>query len=536
MKARVEYAQRGGVGVVIYYQKEGRSLGEVTKYRVYNARKAQEGGDSAEKYFYQTESIAGIRDARFQEMMPDALLWLGIKRIDWLLSMSSEKYDAIVSCGIKVMQRVSLPDTYVPKGAGVEINAKIMSGYHSDSLESDDIIAELRQLEAVRARTAQIYDLAKAGKSEHFVMDESKLDDAVNLVVEVTEKNYAKWDDVPYHSRWTHFLKGSVEKMADAWPCDEVEKARRLVDLAFVSVLLDAGSGPVWHYTDANGVVHRRSEGIAVASLDMFQGGLFSSDPALPFRVNAVGLESVTVEKLARALQISQSNTILGLKGRHGLLQRLATAIKEHPEFFGHELARPGHIIDYVLKNSEDKKVSTRVLWKAIIVGLESIWPNNVSGIRRGDIWVYNPLKVAGKPGSDMIPFHKLSQWLSLSLLEPIESLGLTVTDQDLFTGLAEYRNGGLFVDTGVLTLKEAEEDLLYDVGSEVVVEWRALTVQLLDRLHERICKRIGKTTQEFPLSKVLQGGTWAAGRVIAAQKRESGGPPIQIRSDGSVF
>jgi len=106
----VECAQRGGVGLIIYFQKEGRSLGEVTKFRVYNARKRQAGGDRPEMYFAQTEAIAGIRDARFQEMMPDVLLWLGINRIDWLLSMSADKYDAISGAGIDVMQRVALPD------------------------------------------------------------------------------------------------------------------------------------------------------------------------------------------------------------------------------------------------------------------------------------------------------------------------------------------------------------------------------------------------------------------------------------------
>jgi len=117
MKAAIECAQRGGVGIVAYFRKEGRSLGEITKYRVYNARKHQLGGDRSETYFQQTEKIAGIKDARFQTMMPDILNWLGIDRIDWLLSMSSEKYEAIVEAGITVNQRVSLPDEYVPKNA-----------------------------------------------------------------------------------------------------------------------------------------------------------------------------------------------------------------------------------------------------------------------------------------------------------------------------------------------------------------------------------------------------------------------------------
>ena len=101
----------------------------MTKYRVYNARRNQQGGDSADKYFYQTESIAGIVDARFQVMMPDVLNWLGIDRIDWLLSMSSEKYEALVNAGIRIIQRVSLPDIYVPKHAVIEISAKIAAGY-----------------------------------------------------------------------------------------------------------------------------------------------------------------------------------------------------------------------------------------------------------------------------------------------------------------------------------------------------------------------------------------------------------------------
>jgi len=164
IKGAVECAQRGGVGLIIYFQKEGRSLGEVTKFRVYNARKMQEGGDKPEKYFYQTESIAGIRDARFQEMMPDIMLWLGITRIDWLLSMSSDKYDAIINAGIEVMQRCSLPDQYVPQNALVEISAKISAGYHSESLGTGNIVEELRNLEKIRERCGRVYKLAVEGR------------------------------------------------------------------------------------------------------------------------------------------------------------------------------------------------------------------------------------------------------------------------------------------------------------------------------------------------------------------------------------
>ena len=119
------------MGVIVYFQKEGRGLGEVTKYRVYNARKNHPGGDAPERYFAHTETIAGIQDARFQDMMPDALLFLGISRIDHLLSMSNDKHDAIVRAGIDVVHRVCLPAGLVPLNAQTEISAKVAAGYFS---------------------------------------------------------------------------------------------------------------------------------------------------------------------------------------------------------------------------------------------------------------------------------------------------------------------------------------------------------------------------------------------------------------------
>ena len=122
-------AQRGGVGLVAYSRKEGRALGEVTKFLVYNARKRQEGGDTAEGYFARTECVAGVQDMRFQELMPDVLHWLGIRKIHRLVSMSNMKYDAIVGSGIEVGERVNIPDELIPADARVEIDAKMAAGY-----------------------------------------------------------------------------------------------------------------------------------------------------------------------------------------------------------------------------------------------------------------------------------------------------------------------------------------------------------------------------------------------------------------------
>ena len=133
----IETAQRGGIGFIVYNRKEGRALGEVTKFLVYNARKRQVGGDRAETYFERTECVAGVQDMRFQELMPDALTWLGIERIDRFVSMSDMKYDAITYQGIDIGERVAIPDELIPEDANVEMVAKKAAGYFSEQPEPD---------------------------------------------------------------------------------------------------------------------------------------------------------------------------------------------------------------------------------------------------------------------------------------------------------------------------------------------------------------------------------------------------------------
>lgn len=409
------------------------------------------------------------------------------------------------------------------------------------------LVNDLRSLDCVRSRCAKVLDLARRKKTAHFTLDESKIPACVEAVIETTRRNYPGGAaTIPYHSRWRHLPAADVDAIAAKWPVDAVEKVRRLIDLVTVSVLLDAGAGDAWSYTLEDGTKSSRSEGLALASLDMFKDGIFSSDLALPHRVNSMGLRLLQLKRLEKGFQVSKHNPIIGLEGRFAILQRLGVALDEHPEFFGTEVPRPGNLVDYVLKHVDPatKTVSLRVLWRAVIEGLESIWPSDThTATKRGDCWVYSPLKVIGKPASDIVPFHKLSQWLSYSLLEPLESLGLRFTDMHLMTGLAEYRNGGLFVDTGVITPRRDEMDAMlatraggFDVGSEVIVEWRALTVALLDIVAEAVRAKLGATPEELPLAKVLQGGTWAAGREVAKAKRADGSPPIKIRSDGTVF
>jgi GTP cyclohydrolase II len=133
----IQGAQRGGVGLVSYFRKEGRALGEVTKFLVYNARKRQVGGDTADQYFNRTECVAGVQDMRFQELMPDVLNWLGIRKIHRLVSMSNMKYDAITRAGIEVVQRINIPEHMIPADAQVEMDAKMAAGYFTPGAVPD---------------------------------------------------------------------------------------------------------------------------------------------------------------------------------------------------------------------------------------------------------------------------------------------------------------------------------------------------------------------------------------------------------------
>jgi hypothetical protein len=169
---------------------------------------------------------------------------------------------------------------------------------------------------------------------------------------------------------------------------------------------------------------------------------------------------------------------------------------------------------------------------------LGPIWPSRLTlgGIPLGDCWRHPALKTEDAT-SELVPLHKLSQWLCYSLIEPLQRAGVVVTDIDGLTGLAEYRNGGLFVDAGVLVLREPlDAQREHDVSSPLVVEWRALTVALLDRLAERLRLRVGLDATALPLARILQGGTWAAGRATAFARRADGSPPLKIISDGTVF
>merc|ERR1719382_1033175 len=159
----IKCAQRGGTGICVYFRKEGRALGEVTKYLVYNMRKRQEGGDRASEYFNCTHAVAGVTDTRFQVLMPDVLHWLGVTKIHKFISMSDMKHDAITASGIQIEQRVEIPPEMVPKDAQVEITAKVFAGYHSGAAyEGAKSLDALDQVKGREYSSATVYSASVA--------------------------------------------------------------------------------------------------------------------------------------------------------------------------------------------------------------------------------------------------------------------------------------------------------------------------------------------------------------------------------------
>ncbi len=339
----------------------------------------------------------------------------------------------------------------------------------------------LRSAGAVRERCGLICDWVAAGRSPHFTLAEGRLPAVADYVADVTRANYPDLV-VPCHSRWRHFCAGG----ADRWSRvrarfagdDPVEVARAAVDLATVSVLLDAGAGEAWRYREAaTGRTFARSEGLAVASIDMFAAGGFSSDADRPLRVDSRGLDSLSADSLARYFQVAPDNPLVGAQSRAGLLNNLGHAIEQRPDLFGGAPARPGNIVDHLL--GRGREVAAPALLTLLLDALSPIWP---SGLAIGDVPLgdagRHPAILAAHAADGIVPFHKLTQWLVYSLIEPLETAGLRVVDLDGLTALAEYRNGGLLLDLGVIRPRQPLDPALkHKVDSELVVEWRALTV-----------------------------------------------------------
>jgi hypothetical protein len=396
---------------------------------------------------------------------------------------------------------------------------------------------------AVRRSAHRMLELAESDALEDWRVDSDRLTHTADFVAQVVRDRYPRLDP-PVHSRWRHFAFGGRDLWREIiatqqWP-NPAAAARAALDLVLTSVLLDAGAGPDWHYVDAaTGLRVARSEGLALASLRWFESGGMSDDPGDPLRVDAAALRRVDAERISAAFQVTEANPLIGCEGRAALLKRLGAAVEALPAVFAlADSPRPGGLFDALVHRAAARPLPAADILALVLEALGQIWQHRpmLGGVSLGDCWPHPAFN--GVEASDRyVPLHKLSQWLTYSLIEPLESAGVAVCRVEELTGLAEYRNGGLFVDGGVLVPRDGNAAARrYAVSDPFVVGWRAMTVALLDRIAPLVGARLGLTLAEFPLAKILEGGTWAAGRRLAREKRADGAPPFLISSDGTVF
>lgn len=384
----------------------------------------------------------------------------------------------------------------------------------------NEALQSLLNAAAVRERAHEMLDLALAGKIEGWTVDLARLPDTADLVASVTRERFPTLD-IPFHARWRHFVAGPP-RLPEG---DSAERARAAFDLVILSVLLDAGAGPGWRYVDpVSGGMFSRSEGLAVASQRMAEAGDLDD------------LSSLDTEALAHGFQVSADNPLLGLDGRAALLRRLGGQIEARPDLF--RGGRLGGLYDMLAARAQNGRLPASAILELLLEALGPIWADRltIDGIPLGDCWRH-PALSRDDSTDGLVPLHKLSQWLAYSLIEPLQDAGIEVVDIDGLTGLAEYRNGGLFVDMGVLRLADPDDAArAHNVSDPLIVAWRAMTVALLDRMAPLVRERLGVTAAQFPLARMLEGGSWVAGRRVAAERRADGGPPFNIISDGTVF
>ncbi|NOG68945.1 DUF1688 family protein [Roseicella sp. DB1501] len=401
--------------------------------------------------------------------------------------------------------------------------------------------AALLTPEAVRSRAAEIHALGLEDRLQAWRLQPERLAAAADAVAAVVRDRHPDLR-VPPHTRWRHLLPDGASLLAliaARLDHDPAALLRARMDLIILSVLLDAGAGMSWRYIDLEtGRCHTRSEGLALASLAMFARGDFADDGRSP-RADAARLAGMTAEALGRGFQAGPDNPLAGLEGRAALLRRLGETMAASPGVFGQVYPpRPSGLIDGLTAEITEGSLPARSILIALLRHLGPIWPGReaLGGVNLGDCWRHPGIRRADATNG-LIPFHKLSQWLAYSLIETLELAGIAVSGTEALTGLPEYRNGGLFLDLRVIAPRDPSLlEMEHAPGDLAIVEWRALTVALLDAVAPLVRARLGLDEAAFPLARVLEGGTWWAGRRLARERRADGGPPLRIVSDGTVF
>lgn len=403
----------------------------------------------------------------------------------------------------------------------------------------------LMRAATIRERCARVAEWVESGQSQFWSVDRSRLERAVDEVASLTLERFPDLR-IPFHSRWRHFESAGVDRPAElalalsraGFAAQSEQSLAARIDLCVISVLLDAGAGPLWVYTDRLHSRLQRSEGLGVASFEAFMAGRFADSADTPLRADAQRLAAFDLESLAKVFQAGDDNPLEGLQGRLQLMVRLGRTLLDSDLDRVSDLYQP--LLARAATAPRGRRLPAGELLETTVHALAPVWvtASEAPDGSRGDLWQHPAARSAqsGDPSDGWIPFHKLSQWLCYSLIEPLQAAGFEVVDLDALTGLPEYRNGGLLFDCGVIALRDRDAaDRVWLPGDRLVTEWRALTVVLIDELASRLRIRLGQTAQSLPLASILEGGTWAVGRRLA-QKYRHGRPPLAVDTAGTVF
>ncbi|KAI9483870.1 MAG: hypothetical protein EXX96DRAFT_560028 [Benjaminiella poitrasii] len=447
------------------------------------------------------------------------------------------------------------------------------------SIKSHEEQEYLSSLQAVRERCFKVQEVAVKDKLQHFNVDSGKLQDIVQLVISLLKRDYYDFDaqqlKIPSHGRWRHFDAGGCARiqalLIDPWTklgIDPLEQTRRVLDLFVIAVLLDLDPSQGYSYQESvHRRIYKRREGVAIAVLEMFMNGVFSVHPDEPHRVDSEALVQLTLDDLLSGLKTTEEE-LVGIKDRFDMLKNLAQVLQHRSDYFGGEkesMPRPGNMMDYLLNHSTTIKTK-----RGPLIHLETLWP---IVFEIGEMWTVQSASSDGKAGHAslgdvwpcqsgidlLVPFHKLSQWMIYSLIEPMEKLlGAIIEGTEQLTPLPDYANGGLLIDTGLITLKRQDYERgienyrqytsltgqpkiemipMFDMSDPVVVEWRALTIAYLDLVGDRVRAALQLTRKALPLTQLIEGGTTSAGKELAELSRpNTQQPPILIKSDRRVI
>jgi len=392
----------------------------------------------------------------------------------------------------------------------------------------------------IRRKARMMLDLAAEGRFAHVGVDLDKLDLAVTMVLETTKENYPEFQIPPY-GIWRSFEAGGIDRWQAMASARSFETAEEMLaaaaDLAILGISMTTLHPSAWRYEDRmTETVAAQTQASALAAFHMFASGSFSSEMTDPYRADADALVRMDLKELAAGLQWDDRDHTDYLQVMQRHLKRLGESLALRPDLFGEgEATRPGLLAVRLAKES-DGAIDAGLVLDRLLEALAPVWEG---GATAGDIWLGDSFTHSALPGSDVhaiVPFHLAAQQMVYSLVEPFAWAGFEVAGLEKLTAPADLAHAALFVHSGVLTLHDDSSGLSPEAIRDRMVEIRAVTIALTDKLAERLASGLGLSLEQVPFTCILEGGTSRAGNRLVEQAPENLRNLDKYLNPGAVF